>query len=737
MSASPSRREVIHVALGSDACQVTAQWLHRQGTAAGLSLVGERCSVPHDDDRHNHHKNNHNNHDTVNDYPPCVADITHSLPQQHDRHNPSSSSNSHSHSNSHTYIPRAVLVDAGSLAFDYFSCSPASLWSGPDATIRPLWHGRVERMVYREPSSRFPVPTLQDPSRLAGEEKDSFLQQWGKPPPPSSSSDVSRRHVDWEAELRDEMEPSNPNDSYHHQQDHQHDPNHSYKRVRKDARCTTNYPATDSGNDGLPSLTSIPWFFPETCLTLPMNPWQDCDDFYTAAAGATSSHRGDWNEEIQDRIRRLLEECDACQGIVVVASSSSSSSSTNHSSNCTEDAMGLLWDQLSTSVLHMAQEECPGAKRWMVSVNSQRNHQDANDQSQPEQPTQESLSMRMPRYIRRGLTWNEHVEGAHLLLPLQLTHAVSPLSAATALEAISLPYRLSSSSKHSQHHSALIALQSYYSGGSWSGDFPFGTATHLTMHEYVTLLRSSTNSLRSILELDAMVNPFPAGDNNTIVESNLWQRLQIGTSWERRFQVHDRLRPATVLPGQWLGSFQADAGSHHAGGGGGGGLLQNFSYTSDWKHYNRALHHHFSLSTALRTAGTTLVSSSSKTNDMPVSVADYTTALMEGMGIGVRPEQSMATVLQHPLSSTARPVLAVLGNTTRVYPLLHTIATEMKLGLSARHQSWYNREVANGRLPEIDDCQEALAHCWDVRDAYCPPEGSGLVEEEIESYIDE
>jgi hypothetical protein len=387
---------------------------------------------------------------------------------------------------------------------------------------------------------------------------------------------------------------------------------------------------------------------------------------------------------------------------------------------------------LSTSVLHMAQEECPGAKRWMVSVNSRQN-QDANHQSKQPQ-AEESLSTRMPRYIRRGLTWNEHVEGAHLLMPLQLTKAVTPLSAAAALEAISLPYRLSSSSsKHSQHHPSLIALQSYYSGGSWSGDFPFGTATHLTMHEFVTLLRSSTDSLRSILELDALIHPFPAGDdsNTNNMESNLWQHLQIGTSWERRFQNH-RLRPATVLPGQWLGPFRADAGSA-------GGLLQSFSYTSDWKRDNRALHHHFSLSAALRTAGTTLVSSNNnnKMNSMQVSVTDYATALMEGMGIGVRPEHFMATVLQQALSSTAHPVLAVIGNTTRVYPLLHTIATEMKLGMSARHQSWHNREVANGRLPEIDDSQDALAHCWDVRDAYSPPEGSGLVEKEKEYYVDE
>jgi hypothetical protein len=83
----------------------------------------------------------------------------------------------------------------------------------------------------------------------------------------------------------------------------------------------------------------------------------------------------------------------------------------------------------------------------------------------------------------------------------------------------------------------------------------------------------------------------------------------------------------------------------------------------------------------------------------------------------------MATVLQQSSSS---PVLAVLGNTTRVYNRLHEIASEMKQACSSKYRGIYNREVTNGRLPEREDCDHALTACFDLRDLYHPPEGSGL-----------
>jgi hypothetical protein len=36
----------------------------------------------------------------------------------------------------------------------------------------------------------------------------------------------------------------------------------------------------------------------------------------------------------------------------------------------------------------------------------------------------------------------------------------------------------------------------------------------------------------------------------------------------------------------------------------------------------------------------------------------------------------------------------------------------------------------NGVLPEEEDCHDALEECFNLRDAYHPPDGSGLVDED-------
>jgi hypothetical protein len=84
------------------------------------------------------------------------------------------------------------------------------------------------------------------------------------------------------------------------------------------------------------------------------------------------------------------------------------------------------------------------------------------------------------------------------------------------------------------------------------------------------------------------------------------------------------------------------------------------------------------------------------------------------------------------------PVVAVAGNTTRIYPALHDTAANMKRAMSAlQYRGCYQRDVQLGLLPEAEDCQDALAALWDIRDAYQPPEGSGLVVDEEGSYFPE
>jgi len=175
-----------------------------------------------------------------------------------------------------------------------------------------------------------------------------------------------------------------------------------------------------------------------------------------------------------------------------------------------------------------------------------------------------------------------------------------------------------------------------------------------------------------------------------------------------------------------------------------GGLLTCLSPLGDGSvKDDRSLHRHFALSSALR----------SSDNPKQLSTSQYLSCIMEGMGPRFRPEQSSATILQQdlvrqltqggygagsywkhlwkndgaPPSDPHPPVLAVLGNTSRRHGHVHQVATELQEALqSSKLRGFYSRDVAQGALPEADDCQEALVACWDLTDAYLPPSGSGL-----------
>lgn len=88
------------------------------------------------------------------------------------------------------------------------------------------------------------------------------------------------------------------------------------------------------------------------------------------------------------------------------------------------------------------------------------------------------------------------------------------------------------------------------------------------------------------------------------------------------------------------------------------------------------------------------------------------------------------------LGDETHPVLSVMGNTTRVYPYLDSTGQKMKDSLSHKYRGYHNRDVSNGVLPEADDCSEAQDYCFDARDSYQPPEGSGLVLDSEGSYFD-
>jgi hypothetical protein len=237
----------------------------------------------------------------------------------------------------------------------------------------------------------------------------------------------------------------------------------------------------------------------------------------------------------------------------------------------------------------------------------------------------------------------------------------------------------------------------------------------MSLGEFLGSLQPS--SKYSVLELDALLPGILLG------EESLWHRLLEGTSLQRDRRMREGSqwsgihRPRDVPPGAWM----LDP-SHQ-------GLLSPLSpQTGD-----RSLHQHFALAAALRPTA----------NAASTTTTEYINCLMQGMGIRFRPEQSVATVVDQSLGEltangyaagsywkrvwgSRQPVMAVLGNTTRSYIMLDQVATDLKQALSPHSRGYYNRDVVTGVLPEAEDCQEALAASFDLRDVYRPPQGSGL-----------
>jgi len=307
---------------------------------------------------------------------------------------------------------------------------------------------------------------------------------------------------------------------------------------------------------------------------------------------------------------------------------------------------------------------------------------------------------------------------------------------AAVLESATLGYRLVSS----KNGSPRIGLNSYYYG-SYSMGTPYGTASNLSFAEFLSTLTPS--SPHKILELDALLPSNHQWGSALDNPSALWKYLQEGTSIERDHRMRDSRgamsgihRPREVLPGRWLQARPVD-----------GSVLTSLSFApihadatgkTAQSLIDRSLHRHFALSTTVRPG------SSSST---PFSSSDTMTCLMEGMGIRYRPEQSFACVLDQSLATVtdhgyaagsywgrvwgeAMPVVATLGNTTRVYPYLQQAVLDMNAALSSsRFRGFLNRDMVNGVLPESEDCRESISFCLNLRDEYRPPDGSGLADD--------
>lgn len=442
--------------------------------------------------------------------------------------------------------------------------------------------------------------------------------------------------------------------------------------------------------------------------------------------GASSSN----DDVVEERVRRLLEDCDAPQGALVSTS-----------------GVGRMAG-LTTRVLRYLHDECPSASS-VVLWHDDDDHDDptarTRTRSTPDDGDDSDDDVWRRHHVTatresvgRAMAWYDFTQDARAVLPLKTTtwngcrrppktrfHATAIVAA--ALEATTLPLRVrGGGGGHHEDDRVRIGMNSYYHGSWGGGDSDFGTVPGLSLAEFVNTVKPR-NEL-PVLELDTLHPNRRLDDDDT----SLWRSLVEGTTVERDRRMREsphlvgHRRPREVLPGRWLLNDPTQEG---------GGLLTSLSGYDAPSTDDRSLHRHFALATAVRRPPT------STTAALP----QYVDCLMQGMGIRFRPEQSVATVLDQSLAAVTaggygagaywkslgvvgrRPVLAVVGNTTRFYRRGHAVAERLETALSSRYRGFFDRDVTDGVLPEADDCREALSSMWDLRDAYQPPDGSGLV----------
>jgi hypothetical protein len=343
-----------------------------------------------------------------------------------------------------------------------------------------------------------------------------------------------------------------------------------------------------------------------------------------------------------------------------------------------------IYAGLTTALLQELQEECRTAGRIVLHVSDPPTigQEDVEDTWQP------AHVLRTRKHIASGLALFDFGQTAHCIVPLSVksenTMFERTSQIAMAWETATLAYRAESARMASGY-----------------GDVP----CRLSVREFLSSLQPSARY--NLLELDYLSENY----------SDL--SLQPGTSVERRLQQQNReSQSQQATPGGWMDTS-----------------LKSLSPNDGSR---RSLHHHWSLTTSLR--------STTKSND-------DLTCIMEGMGIRYRPELSLGVLMDQSLkeltsggyaagaywkASPKQAVVSVLSNSTRSYDFAKTVANNMKENLTSfRFKGYHNRDVTNNILPEKEDCLEAMEYCLGLRDTYHPPEGSGLGDDAEGTYFNE
>ena len=486
----------------------------------------------------------------------------------------------------------------------------------------------------------------------------------------------------------------------------------------------------------------------------------------------------EWKDEVLfERVRHLLESCDyGIQGVTITTEGYGmyASLATYLLEELQQECKSA--GRLVYQITEEEQEEMEDETITNVADDTKNKIEERTSSSPSTLSWQENQVERTRKQISSGLALSDLTEKAHAILPLQLSSGNSDSLSwfrstariALALESCTLPFRFTNgpqqrptslSGRQGLRREYRMGLQNapFLSQGEGSDTNWGSTATSLTFSEYLQVLQPS--SAYSMLELDTLTTAGRStGNNKILTNQTLYSIIQKGTSIEQDQRAKRsrgtgyRSRPREVPPGSWLqdsrfqptSSSSDDSCSHR-------GILSSLSHPTRQNYSDRSLHYHFALSTAVRPILSLPSAYSHNNYDDGMTMSNYLTCLVQSMGIQYRPERSIATVLNQSVGQLTHedggdiygagsywkyiipdadvPTMSVLGNTTRVYPLLSGIAMNMKDVLkSSRFRGYYTRDIMNGVLPEREDCEEALEACLNKRDVYQPPDGSGLVE---------
>lgn len=714
---SSSSRDLIQISLGSSANAITAHSLNLQGLAGTTNGGGNEESYA-------------GSHGAE-----CDISATHRFER-------------------HFLVPRCLMVDDPSRFF----ASPGVVPS-PKTMTGPLPVTAADDMVGYSPSNPFGLETLDPELSLSHATPSAWSQEYQTMAATLAYSKFSRyyhdrshqgalrsstyrersenssRQVNWDdegEEGEDEQEEDVSDREDRKQQE--------WTKWRRDMLQPLQSELLQRTPTGLDNASRSPEEQPLTWMEFLMPPYSQKSmvalehshqstlaPHWDAYCQQFSGTQQQWMEDtVFERLRHLLEESDSCQGFILTTEGSG------------------VYASMATSVLQEIQQEVKSSGRMVFHVTNPSSA-DVVNPSQPENIENESWQpahvQRVRRHVSSGLALHDLTQNAHVVVPVELDESLSLFQAsakvAMALEACTLPIRLSA---RSPRRVGLTNAPFVGQGGEY--DMRWGsTAQHLSMGEYIQCL--SPSSRYTMVELDTMYSA-------DVGQDQLWQALIAGTSLERDARTRDSSRNSRdALPGGWLQQHPMQTGGdvRH-------GLLTCLSpsASTDPRFTDRSLHHHFALATAIRPFSLESDSDPRYQYDPTAkTLRHYLTAAVQGMGITYRPERSMSVIGSQTLgqltfsspssggagaywrsllTTVEQPTLAVLGNSTRVYRYINQVSSDMKTVLGPRYRGYRQRDIFNDVLPEEADCQEALEGCFDLRDVYQPPDGSGLADVE-------